>query len=99
MRIYDGGKADEIYAALHNFVPGNAQDEKAAIILSDVTAIGGAKIFLMFYFYAEPKPPTTGPLAQFLNIGSIIDTTSTQSYAKLVSSRPRITLQYLSTSH
>ncbi|KAK4031403.1 hypothetical protein C8A01DRAFT_21365 [Parachaetomium inaequale] len=86
MRIYGGGKADDIYAALHNFVPGNADDEKAAIILSDVTAIGGAKIFLIFYFYAEPEPPTTGPLAQFLNIDSIIDITSTQSYAKLLKS-------------
>jgi hypothetical protein len=95
MRIYAGGNADEIYAALHNFVPGNADDEKAAIILTDVTAIGGTKIFLIFYFYAEPKPPTAGPLAQFLNIDSIIDITSTQSYAKLVSSRPWITLQPL----
>lgn len=86
--MYDGGKADEIYAALHNFVPGNAEEEKAAIILTDITAIGGAKLFLIFYFYDAPKPPTTGPLAQFLNIGSIIDTTSTKSYANLVSPRP-----------
>ncbi len=95
MRIYSGGKADDIYAALHNFVPGNADDEKAAIILTDITAIGGAKIFLVFYFYAEPEPPATGALAQFLSIDSIIDITSTQSYAKLVSSRPRITLRTL----
>ena len=86
MRIYAGGKADEIYAALHNFVPGNADDEKAAIILTDVTAVGGTRIFLIFYFYDGPNPPTTGPLAQFLNIGSMIDITSTQSYSKLVSS-------------
>ena len=90
MRMYGGGKADEIYAALHNFVPGNAADEKAAIILTDITAIGGAKLFLIFYFYDGPKPPTTGPLAQFLNIDSIIDTTSTKSYANLVSPRPWI---------
>jgi hypothetical protein len=88
MRMYGGEKADEIYAALHNFVPGNADDEKAAIILTDITAIGGAKLFLIFYFYDGPEPPTTGPLAQFLNIGSILDTTSTQSYAKLVVKPP-----------
>ena len=85
MRIYAGGKADEIYAALHNFVPGNANEEKAAIILTDVTAVGGTRIFLIFYFYDGPNPPTTGPLAQFLNIGSMIDITDTQSYSKLVS--------------
>jgi hypothetical protein len=95
MRIYSGGKADDIFAALHNFVPGNADDEKAAIILSDITAVGGLKTFLMFFFYAEPEPPTTGPFAQFLNIDSIIDITSTQSYAALVSCRPGITLRPL----
>ncbi|KAJ4301983.1 hypothetical protein N0V88_002114 [Collariella sp. IMI 366227] len=90
MRMYSGGKADEIYAALHNFVPGNAADEKAAIILTDITAIGGVKMFLMFYFYAAPEPPKTGPLAQFLNIDSIIDITKTQSYAELTFTLPYV---------
>lgn len=85
MRIYDGGKSDEIYSALHNFVPGNADDEKAAIILTDITAIGSAKIFLIFYFYDGPEPPTTGAFAQFLNIDATLDITSTQSYSELVS--------------
>ncbi|SPO03123.1 related to 6-hydroxy-d-nicotine oxidase [Cephalotrichum gorgonifer] len=85
-RIYDGGKASEIYSALHNFVPGNADDEKAAIILTDITAVGGTKLFLIFYFYDGPEPPTTGPFAQFLNIGSTLDTTSTQSYSALLKS-------------
>ena len=84
-RLYDGGKADDIYSALHNFVPGNADDDKAAIILTDVIALGSARLFLIFYYYEGEEPPTTGPLAQFLNIGSILDTTKTQSYSELVS--------------
>lgn len=83
MRMYEGGKADEIYSALHNFVP--SDDEKAAIILTDVTAIGSARIFLIFYYYEGEEPPTTGPFAQFLNIDSTIDTTSKKSYSELVS--------------
>ena len=88
MRFYAAGKADAIYAALHNFVPGNADDEKAAVIVSDFTAFGGVKLLLIFYFYAASAPPTTGPFAQFLNIDPIIDTTSTQSYAQLVGFPP-----------
>lgn len=68
MRIYDGGKADEIYAGLHNFVVSNADDPKAAIILSDITSFGGLKLFLVFFFYAEPEPSTSGAFAQLLDI-------------------------------
>lgn len=85
MRIYGGEKADEIYEALHSFVVGNADDPKAAIILTDVIAVGGTKLFIIFFFYGEPKPPTTGPFAQFLDIESTIDSTSEQSYADLAS--------------
>lgn len=84
IRIYDGSKADEIYAALHKFVPGNAEDPKAAIILTDVTAIGGLKTFLIFYFYQGPAPPAEGAFAEFLGIGSTISLTKTRSYADLV---------------
>ena len=83
--MYDGGKADDIYAALHNFVPGNADDDKAAIILSDIIALGSARLFLIFYYYEGEEPPTTGSFAQFLNIDSTLDTTKTQSYSELVS--------------
>lgn len=83
--MYDGGKADDIYAALHNFVPGNADDDKAAIILTDIIALGEARLFLIFYYYEGEEPPTTGPFAQFLNIDSTLDTTKTQSYSELVS--------------
>ncbi|MBE3047325.1 hypothetical protein IMZ48_33355 [Candidatus Bathyarchaeota archaeon] len=83
MRIYDGGKADEIYSALHNFVPGD--DDKAAIIISDVIALGSeVRIILVFYYYEDEEPPTTGPFAQFLNIDSTLDITSTKSYSELV---------------
>jgi hypothetical protein len=95
IRFYDVGKTDEIYAALHNYVPGNADEEKSAIILSDITAAEGTKMFLIFYFYEGPQPPTTGPLAQFLNISSTLDITNTQSYAQLVSSRPWLASQRL----
>lgn len=85
MRIYDADKADEIYSALHDFVPGNNEDTKAAIILTDIIAAGGLKLFLIFYYYEEPEPPTTGPFAKFLEIDSTISLTSTRSYADLVS--------------
>lgn len=88
MRIYDSSKANEIYSALHNFVPGNAEDPKAAIILTDITAVGGLKLFLIFYFYDGPEPPTEGPFAQFLDIESTIALTSTRSYADLVRPSP-----------
>lgn len=81
--MYDASKAEEIYAALHNLVPG--EDDKAAVILTDTIAIGSAQIFLLFYYYEAEEPPTTGPFAQFLNIDSIVDTTSKTSYSDLVS--------------
>lgn len=88
MRIYDGSKADEIYAALHQYVPGNSDEQKSAIILTDVTALGGSKIFIIFYFYDGPEPPTSGPVSQFLGIDAILDTAGTKSYSKLVCSNP-----------
>jgi hypothetical protein len=84
MRIFTGDSNTEIYAALHNFIARNADDPKAAIILTDVTAVGGLKIFILFLFYAEPTPPTVGPFAEFLKIKSTIDSTSAQNYADLV---------------
>ena len=85
MRTYHESKAEEIFAALHNFVPKNAEDEDAAVILTELIAFGQSRFFLLFYYYGEPEPPTTGPFAQFLNIDPAIDNTKTQSYAELVS--------------
>lgn len=87
MRIFSGDSNTEIYAALHNFIARNADDPKAAIILTDITAAGGLKLFLLFLFYAEPTPPTAGAFADFLKIKSTIDSTSTQKYADLVRQR------------
>ncbi|RVD81180.1 uncharacterized protein DFL_009054 [Arthrobotrys flagrans] len=86
MRIYDGSKADAIFKALHDFVPYNTQDKKAAIIASHTFAIGGTRAFIMFYFYDGETPPTTGPFADFLKIDSIIDITETQTYPELLKS-------------
>jgi hypothetical protein len=66
-------------------VPGGAEDPKSAIILTNIDAVGGITTIIIFYFYDGPTPPTTGPFADFLSIPSILDVTSTQSYAQLVS--------------
>ena len=83
-RLYDAGKAEELYAALHDFVPQDANSGEEAIIFTDIIAAGGLKTFVVFYYYGNPQPPTTGPLARFLAIPSILDTTKSQSYADLV---------------
>lgn len=88
MKIYDGSKADEIYAALHEYVPGSSDEQKSAIILTEVTAVGTAKIFLIFYFFDGSEPPQSGPLSTFLGIDAILDTTGTKSYSELVSVPP-----------
>lgn len=85
MRIYDGSKADELYAALHEFTPANSDDLKQAIIFTDNSDAGGTKLFIIFYFHDGPEAPTTGPLAKFMDIESTLDTTKAQSYAELVS--------------
>ena len=87
MRIYGGGKADEIYAALHEFVPGNADDPKAAIILTDTILVGASQLFIIFYFYDGPEPPKEGAFAKFLEIDATLDITKKQSYADLVSTQ------------
>jgi hypothetical protein len=86
MRIYSGDQADDIYAALHAFIAENEDDQKAAVILTDITAVAGLKLFLIFYYYGDPEPPTTGAFAQFLDIDATLDITKTQTYAELVSS-------------
>lgn len=84
MRIYDGSKAGEIFSALHDFVPDNAHDEKAAIILTDNLVVGGLELFIIFYYYEAPEPPTEGAFAKFLEIDSTTDLTKTRTYADLV---------------
>lgn len=84
-RTFSEDKADEIFAALHNFVPANHEDEEAAIILTEIMAFGKGRFFLLFFYYGAEEPPTTGPFAQFLNIDASIDNTKTRDYADLVS--------------
>lgn len=88
MRTYSEDKADEIFAALHNFVPDNGGDEEAAIILTNIMAFNKGRFFLIFLYYGEEEPPTTGPFAQFLNIDAMIDNTGVQEYKDLVSWHP-----------
>lgn len=85
-RIYSADKEEDIHAALHNFVPGNEEDPKAAVIVTDLNILGDVRNFLIFYFYEGEEPPTTGPFAQFLNIKHTIDSTKTRGYADLLKS-------------
>ncbi|KAJ4245724.1 hypothetical protein NW762_013848 [Fusarium torreyae] len=62
MRIYDESKTDDIYKALHEFIPHNNLDPKAAIIVTSIVAIGSSKAFIVFYFYDGEEPPTSGHL-------------------------------------
>ncbi|KAK6519206.1 hypothetical protein TWF281_003895 [Arthrobotrys megalospora] len=86
LRIYDESKSNDIFQALHGFVPDNTQEQKAAIIVSNLFAIGGTRAFIVFYFYDAENPPASGPFANFLKIGSLIDITKTQTYAELLKS-------------
>jgi hypothetical protein len=85
IRIYDAANAGQVFAALHDFVPGGVNDAKAAIILTNVDAVGGITTILIFYFYDGATPPSEGPFADFLKIPFILDTTKTRNYSDLVS--------------
>lgn len=85
MRIYDDSKTDEIFQTLHEFIPYNNKDQKAAIIVTNLIAIGSKRAFILFFFYDAETPPTSGPFADFLEIDSLIDMTKTQTYPELVS--------------
>ncbi|RBR24909.1 uncharacterized protein FIESC28_02327 [Fusarium coffeatum] len=86
IRTYDESKTDELYAAMHKFIPYSNEDPKAAIITTSLILTGSSRINLMFYFYDGEKPPTTGPFADFLKIKSTLSTTKTQSYPELLKS-------------
>lgn len=82
--FYDESQDDKIHAALHDFVANGAQDPKAAIIVSQLVAVGGSKLNIIYTFYDRPVPPTSGPLADFLKIPGIGCAPKTRSYADLV---------------
>ncbi|KAF5000212.1 hypothetical protein FGRMN_1933 [Fusarium graminum] len=85
-RLYDGKKSDEIFAAMHKFIPNSNQDTKAAIIVTDLIITGGSKLNLLFFFYDGEKPPTSGPFADLLKIKSTTSDTKTRSYPDLLKS-------------
>jgi FAD/FMN-containing dehydrogenase len=82
--LYDESQDDKIHAALHEFVASGAHDPKAAIIVSQLVAVGGSKSNIMYTFYDGPTPPTNGPFANFLKIPGIGCAPKSRSYADLV---------------
>lgn len=86
--FYDNSQDDKLHAALHEFTANGAQDPKAAIIFSQVVALGGLKTNIIYTFYDGPTPPTTGPFADFLKIPGLGCAPKTRSYADLVCSDP-----------
>ncbi|VUC24032.1 unnamed protein product [Clonostachys rosea] len=85
IRIYDASQTDKIFKTLHDFVPGSNNDTKAAIIVTNISAVASLNAFLIFYFYDGENPPTEGPFADFLTIPSLVSITGTQTYPELAS--------------
>ncbi|SPJ84157.1 related to 6-hydroxy-d-nicotine oxidase [Fusarium torulosum] len=85
-RVYDESKTEELYKAMHEFIPYSNEDPKAAIIVTSLILTGGSKLNLLFYFYDGEKPPTSGPFADLLKIKTTLSTTKTQSYPDLLKS-------------
>lgn len=84
--LYGESKAEELYAALHNFVAHGAEDPKAAIIFTDLTLSTGIRARYIFYFYDGPAPPKTGALAEFLKIANPTCNPKRQKYSELLKS-------------
>lgn len=84
--FYDDSKEDELYTILHDFTAHGAQDPKAAIIFSDLILATGIKLKLLFYFYDNPIPPTSGPFAEFIKVSNLACKPKTQKYSELASS-------------
>lgn len=81
--LYSDTEDQKLYAALHDFVANGAQDPKAAIIFSQIIALGGLKTNIIYTFYDGPTPPKTGPFADLLKIPGIACAPKTRSYADL----------------
>jgi hypothetical protein len=97
-RIYDESKTEELYKAMHEFIPYSNENPKAAIIVTSLILTGGSKLNLLFYFYDGEKPPTSGPFADLLKIKTTLSTTKTQSYPDLVCQLNTRGLQYIVTN-
>lgn len=85
MRFYAHTKRDELRMALHNFVPHNDKNLKAAVIPTDLYLARGIVIHAVQCFYDGPSPPETGPFAELLKVPSLFSSTKSQGYAQLVS--------------
>ncbi|KAH7080182.1 FAD binding domain-containing protein [Paraphoma chrysanthemicola] len=83
---YDSSQSDKLYALLHTFIKDGAQDPKAAIIFSDLVAVGGLGTKLLYYFYDGPARPTSGPFADFFSVPGLICAPKTQKYSELLKS-------------
>ncbi|WZH40712.1 LOW QUALITY PROTEIN: FAD-binding PCMH-type domain-containing protein [Fusarium acuminatum] len=90
-RVYDESKTEELYKAMHKFIPYSNEDPKAAIIVTSLILTGGSKLNLLFYFYDGEQPPTSGPFADLLKIKSTLSSTKTQSYPALTATIPYFT--------
>ncbi|KAH6646050.1 hypothetical protein BKA67DRAFT_541041 [Truncatella angustata] len=86
LRIYTNASRDALTTALHNFVPSAEQDPKAAVIFTDILAVGSTPIIIVYYFYDGSTPPTDGILAEFLAVPALADQTSTRTYSDLLQS-------------
>lgn len=83
-RLYDPSRKDALFAALHSFVPANADDPKSAVIFTDLAITLNGTGNLLFYFHEGPDKLTSGPLKNFLDIPPLLDLTKTQSYAEML---------------
>lgn len=82
-RTYSGLDASALLNATQNFIQNN-NDPKAAVIVTGTVAIENlAQLFVLFFFYDGPTPPS-GVFDEFDAVVPLSDQTSTQPYADIV---------------
>ncbi|KAK9802177.1 hypothetical protein SCARD494_00110 [Seiridium cardinale] len=67
---------DALIAAFHDFVPNAVNDPKPAVMFTNVLAMGGLPVIIVYYFYDSLTAHTAGALAEFLEIPALINQTS-----------------------
>lgn len=91
-RVYTGGKAKEMLAAIRDFTE-NYPDPKAAIIATaEVTLANLADIWIVFFWYNGAQPPP-GTFKNFDNIHHIIDGTKSRTLDELMRSNDNFVLK------
>ncbi|KAI1505081.1 hypothetical protein F5X99DRAFT_431169 [Biscogniauxia marginata] len=83
-RFFTADKDDELYAALHSFIPYAREDPKAAIIHTTLLTVGSTESHIIFFFYDGEKPPAEGPFADYMNVLPLADITSVKNYSSLL---------------